>query len=190
MPLTVLVLGKWQHIVGNWAFNIGDASQSRSWPRLVKTRWNVDWIVSDIQILPSHVVLRLWCYRYISGSLLDHLIMLIWILNLVSRIITRISVWDLPYRLVHQLVTSPLPDRCINRSTTAIRPSTSQMCIIFRSVIVIGPQLTIVTPYRQETIFVVAEQTTVYSCFNGSFHERWGVINITPLSHLDICRVI
>jgi len=40
---------------------------------------------------------------------------LIWIFNPESRIITRISILDLPSRVVHQLVISPLPDLRLNR---------------------------------------------------------------------------
>jgi len=134
-------------------------------------------------------VLRLWCYKYISGIVLDHTIILIWILDLESRIDTSISLLDVPSRLKHQLVTSALPNLHINWSTTAIRPSASKMYNIFWWVMVAGYQLSMVTPYRQETLFVVAEETTIYSCSNGWFQDKWGVINIRGLTHLEIGTV-
>jgi len=138
----------------------------------------------------SKVMLHHWGYRYISGILLDHLIIRIWILDLAAWIMTWISVLYLPSRLVHQLFTSPLPDLCINRSTTAIRPRANKMWIMFRSRMVVGPQLSMVILYRQETFFLVTELMTIYSCSNGSFLERWGVVNIRALTHLEIRRVI
>jgi len=69
-----------------------------------------------------------------SGIILDHSIILLWIFDPESRIITRISVLDQPSRLVHQLVTSPLPDLHINRSTTVVWPTTNKMCIMFGSI--------------------------------------------------------
>jgi len=135
-------------------------------------------------------VLHLSCYRYTSEIILDHFLMLRWILDPESSIITRISLLDLPRRLVHQIVTSPLPDHHINRSITAIRPTTRKMCIILRSVMVVGSLFSIVTPYRLETLFVVTEETSIRSCSNGSLPMRWHVVNIIPPSYLMICRVI
>jgi len=132
---------------------------------------------------------RLWCNRYICGVILDHSIILIWIFDPEPRIITRISALDLPSRLVHQLVTSPVTDLYISRSTTAIRPTANTMCIILGSIMVIGSLLSMVTPYRQETLLLVADQTSIHSCPNGLFLGRWGVVSTRALWHLEICRV-
>jgi len=91
---------------------------------------------------------------------------------------------------VRQLVTSPLPDLPINQSTAAMQLSTNKVCIIFRLVLVIGSLLSMVTPYRQETLLLVTKQRMILSCLNGSFLTRWDVINIKPSWHLKICRVI
>jgi hypothetical protein len=48
----------------------------------------------------------------------------------------------------------------------------------------------IVTPYRQEMLFLVTEHITILSCSNGSFFKKWDVGNIEPLQYLEICRVI
>jgi len=56
------------------------------------------------------LVLSYWCYSNISGIIQNHLMIHILILNLVSRIITRISLLDLPSGYVHLLVIHPLPD--------------------------------------------------------------------------------
>jgi len=118
-------------------------------------------------------LLHLWCYRCISGIILDHSINLRWIFDPESQIITRISVLDLPSRLVYQFVISPLPDLHIDRSTTAIWPTANKMCIIFGStLIVVGYQLLVVTPYRQETLFLVADQSTIHSRSSGLFQGR------------------
>ena len=89
--------------------------------------------VDTIWIRTSEELLCLWYYRYISGIILDHSMILIWIFDPESRIITRISVLDLLSILVHQLVISPLPDLHINRSTTAIWPTANMMCMILGS---------------------------------------------------------
>jgi len=117
-------------------------------------------------------LLHHWCYRCISGIILDHSINLRWTFDLESQIITRISVLDLPSRLVYQFVTSPLPDLHIDRSTTAIWPTAKKMCIIFGSMMVVGYLLLVVTPYRQETLFLVADQTTIHSRSSGLFQGR------------------
>ena len=139
---------------------------------------------------PPDLVLHLWCYRYISRIILDHSIIQIWIFNPESRNITRISDLNLPSRLVQKLVTSPLPDLRINRPTTVILRSTSKMCIILGSIMVLRSQLFMVTPSRQETVFLVAEQTTIHSHCNRVFLRRWGDVNIKALWHLETCRVI
>jgi len=135
-------------------------------------------------------ILRLWCYRNISGIILDHSIFLLWLLDQESRIITRISVFNLPSRIVHQLLTSPSLDLHSNRSMSAIRRSAGKMCIIFRLVLVVGSRLPMVTSYRQETIFLVAKQMTILASSHHSIHLRWDVVNTKPLQHLEICRVI
>jgi len=89
-------------------------------------------------------VLCLWCYRYTSGIIQDHLIIPIGILNPKSWIITRISQLDQPSGSVHPLVMSPLHYLHINRPTTAIKPSANKMCIIFRLVLVVGSLLSMV----------------------------------------------
>jgi len=107
-----------------------------------------------------------------------------------SRSVTRISILDLPFGFVHLLVISPLPDLCINWSMTTVKPSANIMCIIFGSVRVTTSLFSMVTPHQQESIFLVADQTTIQSCRDGSFLGRWGVINIRLPWHLKICRVI
>jgi hypothetical protein len=107
-----------------------------------------------------------------------------------SWIITLISVLNLPSRLVHQLVTSPLLDFCINGSMTASRLSMNKIYIIFRSVLVVGSLLAMITSYRQETLFLVVEQMTIHPYSNGLFLMWWDVVNIKPPWHLKICKVI
>jgi len=111
-------------------------------------------------------------YRYISGIILDHSIILIWILHLELQVITRISILDLPSRYVYRLVTLILPDVHIIGSMTANSPSPSKMYIMFRLVMVTGYLLLMVTPYWQEFIFLTANQITIHSCSNGSFLTR------------------
>jgi len=110
------------------------------------------------------ILLRLWCYRYTSRIIQDHSIIQIWILNQMSWVITGITLLDQPSGFVHLLVISPLPDLHTNWSTTAIMPSADRMCIIFRSVLVVESLLSMVIAYRQETLFIVAEQTTILTC--------------------------
>jgi hypothetical protein len=50
--------------------------------------------------------------------------------------------------------------------------------------------LSIVTPYLQETLSVVTEQTTLQSRSNGSFLVRCDEVNTKPPWQLEICRVI
>jgi len=107
--------------------------------------------------MPSSV-LRLWCYRYISGITLDHSIILTWIFDAESQINSWISVLDLPSRLAHRLVTSPLLDLRINRSTTAIRPGTSKMCIIFGSIMVLESLLSMVIPSHRPNHYLLMLQ--------------------------------
>jgi len=97
---------------------------------------------------------------------------LIWIFDPESPIITRISVLDLRFRLVYQLVTSPLPDLEINRSMTWIRSLASKMAIIIGSIMIMGSLLLMDTTYRQETLFLVAKQMTIHSHSNGLFLWR------------------
>jgi hypothetical protein len=47
--------------------------------------------------------------------------------------------------------------------------------------------LLMVTPYLQETMFLLAEQTTILSCSNGLFLIRQVVVNMKQLQHLEIC---
>jgi len=68
--------------------------------------------------------------------------------------------------------------------------STNKMYIMYISELVIGSLLLVVITYRQETCFLVTEQTTILSSSNGSFHGRWGVVNIRTLWHVKIWRVI
>jgi len=110
------------------------------------------------------ILLRLWCHRYTSGIIQDHSIIQIWILDPKSWVITPISLLNQPSGFVHLLVIFPLPYLRTNWSMTAIKPSTYRMCIIFRLVLVVGSVLSMVIAYRQETLFVVAEQTTILWC--------------------------
>jgi len=64
------------------------------------------------------------------------------------------------------------------------------MYIILWSVQVATSLFSMVTAYRQESLFLVADQTTIHSCSNGSFLGRWGVNNIRLLWYFEICRVI
>ena len=61
---------------------------------------------------------------------------------------------------------------------TVIWPNASKMCIIFGSRVVVGSPVSMVTPYRQETLFLVANQLAIHSCYNGFFIGRWGVVKI------------
>ena len=81
---------------------------------------------------------------------MDYLVILISILDQESRIITRICVLHLPSRLVHQLVTSPLPDLHINGPIAAIKPLANKMCMIFRLVLVVVSVLSMVSSCWQE----------------------------------------
>jgi hypothetical protein len=64
------------------------------------------------------------------------------------------------------------------------------MCIILKSVMVVGSQLTLVTPYQQETLIQVADEMTILSYSSGLFLIRGGVVNIKLLQHFEISRVI
>ena len=110
------------------------------------------------------------------------------ILDPKSQTITRISILDLPSRFVHLLVISPLLDICIKWSTTTVKQSMNMMCISCRSVLVATSLFLMVTFYQQESLFLVANQLTIYSCSNGTFLGRWDVVNIRPAWHLEICR--
>jgi len=48
-----------------------------------------------------------------------------------------------------------------------MEPSTNTISIILRTVLVMEARLLMVIPDRQETIFLVAEQTTIHSCSKG-----------------------
>jgi len=135
-------------------------------------------------------VLRLWCYRYTSGIIWDHSIIQVWIFHSKSWIITWISWLDQPSGSVHLLVVSSSPYLCITGPTTAIEPSAYKMCIICRSVLVVWSLMSMAIPYRQESLFLDAEQTAILSCSNSLVLGRWGVVNIKPLLHLEIDRVI
>lgn len=135
-------------------------------------------------------LLRLHCDMYISRIILDHSIILIGIFYPKSQIITWVSFWLYFPDWSTKLVTSPLCNLRINRSTSVIELSTNKVWTISRSVLVVQSQSSLFTTYQQETLILVAEQTTILSCSNGSFLTRWDVINIKPPCLLKICRVI
>jgi hypothetical protein len=85
---------------------------------------------------------------------------------------------------------TPLPYIHINGPTTAIKPSASITWIIFMLVLVIWSLFSLRIPYRQKTIFPVAEHTSIILCSVGLFLGRWGVVNIGALWHLERCRAI
>jgi hypothetical protein len=97
---------------------------------------------------------------------------LIWILNPESQLTIQIRIVDRPSKLVCQSLTSLVRNLCINRLVAAIRPSSSKMFMIIRSVMVRGSLLSMVTSYLQETLLQVDEKTTIHSCSNGSFLMR------------------
>jgi len=118
-------------------------------------------------------VLRLWRYRYTYGIIQDHSIIQICTVDSKSSIVTQISYLDQTSGLVHLLVISPLPCLHINRPTmAAIELSANKMCITLKSVLVVGYLSSMVIPYRQETLFLVTEQTTIHSCSSGVFLGR------------------
>jgi hypothetical protein len=129
-------------------------------------------------VVPYNALFRLWCDRYISGLIQDQSIILIGIPNPGSPIITWTSVLDQPWRLVHPLLTSPVPGVCIDRPMTVVWPSTGKLCIIWRSVRFLGSPFSIVTSHQWETLILVAEQMTIHSCSNGSFLMSCVVVNI------------
>jgi len=111
--------------------------------------------------------LHLWCYRYTSGIIQDRSIIQLWILNLTSWILIRISLLDQPSGFVHLLL------------------SASEICIIFNSVLVIGSPLSMVSSHRQETLFLVAEQTTILLC--QMVHSSWDEMSLMSY-HYHISR--
>jgi len=135
-------------------------------------------------------MLRLRCYSYISGIIQDHSMIHVWMIDPESRTVTRIAILDLPSGFLHLLVISQLPDLCNNWSMTPVKPSSNKMCIIFGSILVATAPFSMVTPYRQARLFLVADEMTIQSCSNGSFLRRWGVVNIRLPWHLGICRVM
>jgi len=85
---------------------------------------------------------------------------------------------------------SSLPYLHINRPTTVIESSAIKIVYIFMPVLVVWFLLSMAIPYRQETLFLDAEQMTILSYSNGLVLGRWGVVNIKPFWHLEMCRVI
>jgi len=161
-----------------------------SWAELTMMMRYVWKSIEEVRHLVIQLVLCPWCYSYISGIIHNDSIIHIYMFDPNSRTVTRISIWDLPSGFGHRLVISPLPDLCINWSMTTVKPSVNKMCIIFGSVLVATSLFSMVPLYGQECLLLVADQTTIQSCFNLSFLGRWGVVNIRLPWHLEICRVI
>jgi len=116
-------------------------------------------------------MLCLWCYRYNSGIVLDHSIILIWILDPQSRTIIQISTLDLPFRFVQQLVTSPLPNNHMNRSMTAVTQRASRMCIIFMTGI--GCRISIVNGHSLSAGNLIPSHQT----HDDSLILKWSISN-------------
>jgi len=135
-------------------------------------------------------VLCLWCYSYISRIIQEHSTINTEILDPRSKIITRISILDQPSTCIHLLVISPLPNLHMNRSTTTVERIVNKMCNILGSVVVAIFVFPMFTRYRQETWCLVTNQTTIQLCSNGQFLMRCCVMNIRPLWHFEMCRVI
>jgi hypothetical protein len=107
-------------------------------------------------------VLPLSCYRYISAIIYKHWIFQKWILNSNWWIITRISYLDQPAESVHLFVISPLPYLHMNRPTTAIKPSINKMCVIFRSVLVVG--------YLLSMVYSLSAGNLIHSRLTNKYH--------------------
>jgi len=196
-PRLILYIWSWEHVLEqDKHFSDMHDALCQGTPvnhiiiKVYDDEYTVHGVQDAIHHAPELAVLRRWCYRYSSGIILDHSIILIWIFDPESRIITRISLLDQPSRLVHQLVTIPLPDLHINRSITEILSMANTMCIIFGSIMVVGSLPLMVTPYRQETLFVVVDQATIHTRSIGLFLGWWGVVSIRALWPLEVCRVI
>ena len=135
-------------------------------------------------------MLHLWCYRYTSEIIRDNSIIQIWILHPNTWSITSISKLNQSSGSVHLLVMSSLPYLHINRPMTVIELSTIKIVCILIPVLVVWSLLSMDILYRQETLFLDAEQMTSLSCSPGFVLGRWGVVNIKRLWHLKIGRVI
>jgi len=141
-------LPNWNGTTSNWGNYKSDLNlyqQYRGWyihmqTKLSKSQFLMIIYLTTSQLSPScpqldthqHTVFSFRSYPYVSMIIQDYLMIEIWTLYPESRIITRISILDLPSEFVHQLVTAPLLIFHINRSRRVVSSRASKMCITFK----------------------------------------------------------
>lgn len=111
------------------------------------------------------------------------------ILDLEWWIITEISILDVPSRFVYQCSISSLADLGINGSIITIKSSSRKMYTFLQSWMVIQYPFSLVSSYWEETVVLVANQTTINLYSTGLFLTTWCVINIKDQSNCQICGV-